>query len=115
MLNFWATWCPPCQYEVPHFIRYQQQYADQGLQIIGIAIDEIEPVKNFVRTFGINYPILITDDNSILNDWGNDAQILPYTVIINQQGKIHASHQGIVDDLVFKFQIKPLLKLKFSP
>ena len=41
MLNFWATWCPPCQYEVPHFIRYQKEYADQDLKIIGIAIDEL--------------------------------------------------------------------------
>lgn len=110
MLNFWATWCPPCQYEVPHFIRFQKEYAHLDLQIIGIAIDDLRPVQNFARTFEINYPVLITNNNSILNEWGNEEQILPFTVFIDRKGEIINSHQGIVDELIFEYQVKPLLR-----
>jgi thiol-disulfide isomerase/thioredoxin len=54
MLNFWATWCGPCQIEIPDFIDLQVQYADQGLQIIGVGLDEPGKLRNYVRTVGIN-------------------------------------------------------------
>lgn len=109
LLNFWATWCPPCRYEIPAFIEYQNQYADKGLQIIGVALDDKNKVENFVRTLGINYPVLLTDDNQLLNQWGNEDQLLPYTIIINQSGEIHTTHRGIFDDLAFEYQLRPLL------
>ncbi len=112
MLNFWATWCPPCQYEIPEFIRYQQQYGDKGLQIIGIGIDQARKLKNFVRTMEINYPVLVADEvasGKIMQDWGNSEQILPYTVIIDQDGRIHYIHRGEFSDNEFAEFVQPLL------
>ena len=65
IINFWATWCPPCLKEIPEFIALQKQYADKGLQFIGIAIDDQEAVAEFLATNKINYPILIGGMNGI--------------------------------------------------
>ena len=96
MLNFWATWCPPCKKEIPDFIDLQKQYGDQGLQIIGIAIDDKEPAKDFAETIGMNYPVLVTggDGVKLAQRYGNVAGVLPYTVIINRTGEISSTIRG---------------------
>ncbi len=113
MLNFWATWCGPCQVEIPDFIEYQKQYADQGLQIIGIGLDEVRKLRNFVRTVGINYPILQADPElqySLLNQWGNPFGVLPFTVIIAKDGQLVYMQQGIFNKQAFDKFVKPLLE-----
>lgn len=112
MLNFWATWCRPCLLEIPDFIAYQHQYADKGLQIIGVGLDEVKKLRNFVRTTGINYPILQADRElqySLLNQWGNPFGVVPYTVVIDRVGKFIFMKQGIIDKKTFDTVIKPLL------
>ena len=110
LLNFWATWCPPCRYEIPEFIEYQNEYGKDGLQIIGIGIGEEKPIKNFARTFEMNYPVLITPDSGIMLDWGNEDQVLPYSVLIRRDGRIQYIHRGQLTKLSFKYEIEPYIK-----
>ena len=112
MLNFWATWCGPCQIEIPDFIDYQAHYGDQGLQIIGIGLDEVRKLRNYVRTVGINYPILQADPElqySLLNQWGNPFGVLPFTVIIARDGHLVFMQQGIFNKQAFDSIVKPML------
>ena len=97
-LNFWATWCPPCKDEMPHFIELQQEYGDQGLQFIGVAIDEHDAVTEFADDIGLNYPTMIVQDDGIelARRYGNGIGILPYTVIIDRDGRISNTFQGLL-------------------
>jgi thiol-disulfide isomerase/thioredoxin len=97
-LNFWATWCPPCKEEIPHFIDLQQSYGAQGLQFIGIAIDELNAVRSFADSMGINYPTLVAESDGVglAQRYGNGAGVLPYTVIINRDGEISHTVMGLL-------------------
>ncbi len=113
MLNFWATWCGPCQIEIPDFIAYQTEYADKGLQVIGVGLDEVRKLRNFVRTVGINYPILQANPDqqyTLLNQWGNPFGVLPFTVIIGRDGHLIFMQQGILNHQTFNRIVKPLLE-----
>ena len=89
-LNFWATWCPPCLKEIPEFIHLQEKYADKGLQFIGVALQEAEPVKEFMQEYNMNYPVMAGELEviNIAKSYGNDIGALPYTVIIDRSGQI---------------------------
>ena len=113
LLNFWASWCPPCQYETPDLIRYQRQYGAAGLQVIGVGLDVPRKLKNFRRTFGMNYPVLVGGERlaaRLLTQWGDTKGILPYTVVIAPDGKIVYQRPGIFDDDTFAEVIDPLLE-----
>jgi peroxiredoxin len=88
IVNFWATWCPPCRKEIPSFIRLQGKYGDRGVQFVGIALDEPSSVQSFTQAMGINYPILIGDSGTITRHYGDHLGVLPYTVIIDRSRKI---------------------------
>lgn len=95
MLNFWAPWCPPCRKEVPAFIELQEKYADQGFTIVGITIDTQENAQTFADTMGINYPVLIAEEQGIdlARAYGNRVSALPYTVLLNRQGEVVFRHR----------------------
>jgi peroxiredoxin len=88
LLNFWATWCPPCKVEIPWFIELQKRYGPQGLQVVGVAMDESskEAVAKFAREQGINYTIVHGDDQ--VGDSYGGIQALPTTFYIGRDGKI---------------------------
>jgi peroxiredoxin len=90
VLNFWATWCPPCRREIPAFIELQEKYQAQGFTIIGVALDARQAAIDYVDPMGINYPILVGDVDGITlsQEYGNKLGVLPYTVIIDRQGII---------------------------
>jgi thiol-disulfide isomerase/thioredoxin len=90
IVNFWATWCPPCLKEIPMFIKLQEKYAERDLQLVGIAIDNIHAVQGIADKMGINYPILVGDQKaiSIARSFGNYLGALPFTVIVDTQGYI---------------------------
>ncbi|KRT54591.1 Peroxiredoxin [endosymbiont of Ridgeia piscesae] len=113
ILNFWATWCAPCQYEIKDFVRYQASYGDAGLQIIGLGMDEARRLKNVKRSLEINYPVLQADPKNtreLLASWGNRRGTIPYSVIFDRQGRVVRAHMGIIDDQLFGRLILPLLE-----
>ena len=90
IINFWATWCPPCLKEIPDFIKIQEKHKNNNLQFVGIAIDNKESVINYLKTININYSILIGNDEAIAlsHKMGNIVNAVPFTVIVNTEGAI---------------------------
>ena len=112
VVNFWATWCAPCREEIPIFVKLQEKYRTQGLQFIGISIDQADKTSEFSRNFGINYPSLIGtfDTIDISRQAGNKAQALPYTVILDRKGKIVATELGGLTQEKLEARVNSLLK-----
>jgi thiol-disulfide isomerase/thioredoxin len=111
ILNFWATWCPPCVREIPGFIKLQEKYGEQGIQFIGIAIDNKNAVQSFVKKMGTNYPILLGDQKAInlAISLGNKMAGLPFTVVIDRNGKIILRQIGQISEQKIEHTILPLL------
>jgi len=111
VVNFWATWCPPCRKETPAFVELQDKYGDKGLQFIGVAIDEKDNVEDFADTYGVNYPMLLGDLEAINTSkaYGNRFGTLPYTVIVDRQGKISFIQRGELLKTTAEEKIKALL------
>lgn len=107
LLNFWATWCPPCRREIPDFISLQDKYGAQGLQIVGIGTDEPEKVREYAEENGMNYPVLFGTDDVALKYGGIDA--IPTTFLIDRQGKIVTKYVGLRSRGEFEQAIQRLL------
>jgi len=88
LLNFWATWCSPCKIEMPWFIELQKQYGSQGLQIVGVAMDDSskEDIAKFAKDMGVNYPVLLGKEE--VGDAYGGVPALPETFFIGRDGKI---------------------------
>jgi thiol-disulfide isomerase/thioredoxin len=88
LLNFWATWCGPCKIEMPWFVDLQKQYGPQGLQIVGVAMDDASKadIAKFAKDMGVNYPILIGKES--VGDQYGGVPALPETFLIGRDGKI---------------------------
>jgi thiol-disulfide isomerase/thioredoxin len=107
LVNFWATWCPPCREEIPLFVEFQRQYAARGLQIVGVAIDQRGPVSEFARREGMNYPQLLGGDTglALMAELGNRTGSLPYSVVLAPDGsvsgrKLGAYQRGELESLI---------------
>jgi thiol-disulfide isomerase/thioredoxin len=111
LVNFWATWCPPCKKEMPAFIELQEQYAEQGFKVIGIALDDQQSVQDFADTIGVNYPLLIAEYDGIdlSRSYGNQVGALPYSAFVDRQGKVVSTHMGELSKTQVEEIIKPLL------
>lgn len=90
IVNFWATWCPPCLEEMPEFVKIQSELGESGLQFLGVAIDDPNAVKDFLASTPINYPILMGDDGG--EAWaaqlGNRMNVLPFSAVFDRTGKL---------------------------
>lgn len=108
ILNFFATWCPPCRMEIPDFIKLQDDYAAEGFTVIGVSNEDPQGVKNFIRTQGINYPVWIDRANRAHNTYG-PIRGIPATFIIDKDFKIQKIYVGARPGEVFEKDIKELL------
>lgn len=95
LLNFWATWCAPCRKEIPLLIEAQKKYGSAGLQIVGLAVDEPEPVREYAAKLGINYPLLVDAMNVVkVQDALQGGAGLPVSVLIDRQGRVQERFIG---------------------
>lgn len=111
VVNFWATWCAPCRKEIPAFNELQKKYGDQGVQFIGIALDDAKAVERFMKVIPIDYPVLIGDDDGIplAKQYGNVDGVLPYTVFVNRDGGIASIAAGGLSETVAENALLKLL------
>ncbi|WFP52127.1 TlpA disulfide reductase family protein [Methylomonas sp. EFPC3] len=99
LINFWATWCQPCRTEIPYFNRRFAQTDPQRLAILGFAVDSPENVSQFMQTTAIDYPQWVDERGiDLAFKLGNQRQGLPFTVLVNPQGKIVARHLGALSE-----------------
>jgi thiol-disulfide isomerase/thioredoxin len=96
VLNFWASWCAPCREEMPDFVALRTLYGPQGVEFVGIAIDNSANVAQFLQQMPVNYPILIGEGaaHSLVRQLGNPSGALPYTIVLDRDGKVVLSHLG---------------------
>lgn len=96
VLNFWATWCAPCREEIPDLIAIRSEYAAKSVEIVGIAIDNMQAVGPYARTMKITYPIVIGEGTALdlARALGNPSGALPYTVVIAPDGTVLMRHLG---------------------
>ena len=96
LLNFWATWCEPCKIEMPWFVELQKKYGPQGLQILGVAMDDSgkKDISEFAKKMGVNYPIVLGKE--AVGDQYGGVQYLPSTFFIDREGKVVERVFGLV-------------------
>ncbi len=111
VLNFWATWCPPCRDEIPLLVALQKERAAQGLQVVSVAIDNKTAVMLYRQSAGINYPILMGGDEGLdlVARYGNSMGALPFTVIIERSGAIAVRKLGAFTRNELESLVEPLL------
>ena len=111
ILDFWATWCPPCIKEIPDFVELQKEYGDKGLAILGISLDQNpkQALPAFIKKYKVNYPILLTD-GKVDKAFGGVTGI-PTTFVIDRKGEIYKQYVGFRPQQIFETDIKTLLGL----
>ncbi len=109
LLDFWATWCPPCLEELPHFKELYAAYRDRGLEIIGVSLDEggVGEVKSFVQRNGVSYPVAMSTPQ-VIQAYGG-VRGIPTTFLIDKQGRIAKKVVGYQSKQAFESQIQTLL------
>lgn len=98
VVNFWAPWCAPCRREIPTLVQLQEDYADSGLKVLGIAFDGLEPVVQFAEEYRINFPLFLAGNGIAMYNaaLGNPSGSLPFTVILDRNLVIRYQHNGEV-------------------
>lgn len=111
VVNFWASWCEPCRQEIPEFIELQEKFRENGLVFVGIAVDQKERAAAFSKEIGINYPVLVGDMKAmaLAEAAGNRQGALPFTVVIDRNGKIIGTKLGRLSQEKLESMFKPLL------
>ncbi|MGC2660521.1 MAG: redoxin domain-containing protein [Bryobacteraceae bacterium] len=109
LLNFWATWCGPCEMEIPWFVQFEQEYKSKGFEVVGISMDDDgwQVIKPFISAKKINYRILLGDDSVTQLYGGVDA--LPTSFMIDRDGRIAAVHIGLAGKDEYSNEIEHLL------
>jgi len=107
ILDFFATWCPPCRQEIPDFIELEKAYADKGFAMMGVAVVSKKEAQNYAAEVGINYPVLV-DDGKVSAVYG-PIRSIPTTFVLDRQGRIARFYIGYRAKSVFENDIKELL------
>ncbi|WP_303786682.1 TlpA disulfide reductase family protein [Azovibrio restrictus] len=113
VVNFWATWCPPCKEEMPAFSRLQRQWQERGVQFVGIAVDSAQNVRRFAAASPVSYPLLVGGNGiqELTRELGNQALGLPFTLVIRADGQVHAMKLGGLREA----ELDSLLQAAVSP
>ena len=115
LVNFWATWCEPCKIEMPWFVDLQKKYGPQGLQILGVAMDDADDktISGFARKMGVNYPVLKGTEKVADIYGGLDS--LPATFFVDRSGKVVQEAVGLISESVIEDAIKESLEQSKEP
>jgi peroxiredoxin len=115
LLNFWATWCVPCKIEMPWFVELQKEYGAQGLQVVGVSMDDSSPedVATFAKNMGVNYPIVVGKES--VEDAYGGVQFLPATFYIGRDGKVTDKVFGLKGKHEIQDYIKKALAQNSAP
>jgi thiol-disulfide isomerase/thioredoxin len=100
VINFWATWCPPCREEMPSFSQLQSKHASNSVQFVGIALDTADNVRSFSKQHPVSYPLLVadTEGSELTRQLGNSTLALPYTVVLGNNGTVQLVRLGRVTE-----------------
>lgn len=114
LLDFWATWCPPCRAAMPHFAKLQEQHRSDGLVVLGMSMDKNrEDLDSFLRSQTVNYPMLLVDEDTRLA-FGGVASI-PQTFLIDRKGQIRHKYLGYDHKIAGQMEAKLLELLQEAP
>jgi thiol-disulfide isomerase/thioredoxin len=96
VINFWATWCPPCLREMPALGRFKREFANQNWQVVGLAVDQEKPVLAYLAQHPAGYPIALAGLQGVdlSRAWGNSSGGLPFTVVLDKMGQVAHTHLG---------------------
>jgi len=113
LINFWATWCGPCQVEMPHLQRMHEELSEQGLTILAVSVDEARTssrVKPHIKSKGFTFPVLLDTATEVVSQY-NPQKTLPYSVLVDRQGNVSWRHSGYSpgDEAKLAMKIKELL------
>ena len=111
VVNFWATWCAPCREEIPALMRLKRKYASNGVQFVGIALDDVSKVRDYAEEMHIDYAVLIggMETLGVTKDLGNRARVLPFTVVLDRAGRVAYTHAGALSEALLGAVLTPLL------
>lgn len=111
LINFWATWCGPCREEMPLLDRVRIRFADRNLEVLGIAIDDRDAVRQFLKASPVQYPILNSNSDSAQDDpsllFGDTRSVLPYSVLIGPDGRLLAQRAGNFSEATLLAWLEP--------
>ena len=99
VVNFWATWCTPCIEEMPQLQQFADEFAPHNVAVIGVAVDEVDKIRDFRRQHGLRIPLLAAgfDGMELARRLGNPEPVLPYTALISPAGRIVEEHSGRIE------------------
>ena len=111
VLNFWATWCPPCRQEMPAFSKVSENLRAKGVVVLGIGIDSPSAIKEFALQFPVSYPLLIggSEGMQMMRELGNPNAALPFTFVIRRDGLAAFSHLGMLTEETLTQRLLPLV------
>lgn len=112
LVNFWATWCAPCREEMPMLMELRETHRESGLEVVGIAMDDVQRARDFVAELGIEYPNLVgaTDVMMTMQDYGNQSGTLPYSVLVDREGVIRWLKHGVLEREELENEIMALIE-----
>ena len=111
LVNFWATWCGPCEVEIPWFVEFEQKYKNQGFAVLGLSMDDDgwKAVRPYIASHKINYRVMIASE--VVSQQFGDIDSLPTSFVLDRQGRIATNHVGLIDKRDYQNEILKLLEV----